>query len=310
MSAGWAREITELNCECEGEDIFGARGRHTGARLALRSGRGWSRANASWSPISHPPDGSMGRSSKKNPAGAGAKPEGGKAPSQRPPLPPGIRKVPSLDGKFKGDPAASSKAVVAHAGASFLRAPSPRHLPLPPARWKPRRADSAGAPPPAPPASNTGAGLQRAAGVRRQLQGNLLYLTLSARFPAELYSDLAGKITGMLLEGLDAGEVADVLSDKATRDGYVDEALALLQESGDERAVRALAAPAPPPPPPLPRRPMLQVDVRAAHEAQAAETGATSGLTPGLGGLGLRMSPRVSTNKYQTSNILAVPVTR
>ena len=255
----------------------------------------------------------MGRSSKKNPAGAGAKPEGGKAPSQRPPLPPGIRKVPSLDGKFKGDPSASSKAVVAHAGASFLRAPSPRHLPLPPARWKPRRADSAGAPPPAPPASNTGAGLQRAAGVRRQLQGNLLYLTLSARFPAELYSDLAGKITGMLLEGLDAGEVADVLSDKATRDGYVDEALALLQESGDERAVRALAAPAPPPPPPLPRRPMLQVDVRAAHEAQAAETGATSGLTPGLGGLGglgLRMSPRVSTNKYQTSNILAVPVTR
>jgi hypothetical protein len=258
----------------------------------------------------------MGKSSKKNPAGAGAKPEGGKAPSQRPPpppLPPGIRKVPSLDGKFKGDPAASSKAVVAHAGASFLRAPSPRHLPLPPARWKPRRADSAGAPappPPAPPASDTGAGLQRAAGVRRQLQGNLLYLTLSARFPAELYSDLAGKITGMLLEGLDAGEVADALSDKATRDGYVDEALALLQESGDERAVRALAAAAPPPPPPLPRRPMLQVDVRAAHEAQASETGASSGLTPGLGGLGLRMSPRVSTNKYQTSNILAVPVAR
>jgi hypothetical protein len=142
--------------------------------------------------------------------------------------------------------------------------------------------------------------------VRRQLQGNLLYLTLSARFPAELYSDLAGKITGMLLEGLDAGEVADALSDKATRDGYVDEALALLQESGDERAVRALAAAAPP----LPRRPMLQVDVRAAHEAQASETGASSGLTPGLGGLGLRMSPRVSTNKYQTSNILAVPVAR
>jgi len=262
----------------------------------------------------------MPKQNKAKTAGEGSKPAG--KTHAKPPLPPPvIRKVPSLDSKFKGD----SKAKV-YAGGAFLRAPSPRNLPMPPTRWAGRGSALASAaavataatmpPPPSTAASATAAaqhtGLERGTGVRRELQGNLLYLTLGARFPAASYSDLAGKVTGMLLEGLDEDELAEVLADGALRNDYVGEALALLvEETSDERAVRALAAPVAPPPQPPPSGcpPALQVDIGAAHAAAAAEAVATSGLTPALSGIGMRMSPRVSSNKYQTSNILgALPL--
>jgi hypothetical protein len=124
-------------------------------------------------------------------------------------------------------------------------------------------------PPPAPV-------LRREASVVAELQGNLLYLTLSPRFP-----DLAGKITGMLLE-LGADDVKEILGDEKRREEAVQEALMVLREAGDERALRA-AQPAPA---------ALSVDVGAAHEAQAVaeRTGTSSGLTPAVAGL-LRSTP-------------------
>ena len=153
-------------------------------------------------------------------------------------------------------------------------------------------------------------GLERGTVVRRELQGNVLLLMLKPRFPADNYSDLAGKTTGMLLEGLDAAEMGQVLTDETLRNDYVRESLGLLVEAGDERAVRALAepVPAPAPAPAAWRGAGLTVDIGAALETAAADSaGSTSatGLTPAFGGSWMRMSPRVSSNKYQTTNILA-----
>ena len=98
-----------------------------------------------------------------------------------------LTKVPSLRGKHS---------IGLHAAGSFLKAPSPGELPAPPPSWIRSAA-------PAPPGdadaatASAGTGLQRSADMARELQGNLLLLTLSGRFPAEEYSDLAGKITGM-----------------------------------------------------------------------------------------------------------------
>ena len=69
-------------------------------------------------------------------------------------------------------------------------------------------------------------------------QGNLLYLTLSPRFP-----DLAGKLVGMLLE-LGAEEVKEVLANEVKREELVQEALQLLRDAGDARALAVDARPA------------------------------------------------------------------
>jgi len=152
-------------------------------------------------------------------------------------------------------------------GSSFLRAPSPSKLPLPPTSWaarssaaKAENSSSSSAPPPV----QQGAGLQRSAAVVRELHGNLLLLTLSPRFPTEDYGDLAGKITGMLLEGLEADEIAGILASEQVRDDYIQEALEVLRDDGDGRAVRALAPP-PPSSAPLPGV-GLTVDVGGVHQ--------------------------------------------
>ena len=136
--------------------------------------------------------------------------------------------------------------------------------------------------------------LRRQESVVQELQGNLLYLTLSPQYP-----DLAGKITGMLLE-LGADEVKDILGSALKRDQAVQEALGVLREAGDERALAM--GKVRPPLPAVPPGLGLSVDIGAAHDAMAAAEVAT-GLTPGLGGL-MRMSPRISSNPFQTANLL------
>ena len=125
----------------------------------------------------------------------------------------------------------------------------------------------------------------------RSHQGNLLYLTLSPRFP-----DLAGKLTGMLLE-LGADDMKEILGSEGRREAAVQEALEVLREAGDERAVRALKQPAAQPQAP----PGLMVDIGAAHAAQAAD--GSTGLTPSVTGL-MRMSPRISSNPFLSANLL------
>ena len=55
--------------------------------------------------------------------------------------------------------------------------------------------------------------LQRSDFVVRQLQGNLLHTLIAPSLP-----ELAGKVTGMLLEGLTVEEVGAVLSDARVRE--------------------------------------------------------------------------------------------
>ena len=63
---------------------------------------------------------------------------------------------------------------------------------------------------------------------------------------------LAGKLTGMLLDGLEPDVISgELLADDGILEEAVTEALKVLSEAGDERAVAALArervdAPAPP----------------------------------------------------------------
>lgn len=128
-----------------------------------------------------------------------------------------------------------------------------------------------------------------------ELQGNLLHLTLSPRFP-----ELAGKITGMLLE-LEPDEISEILGNETLREEAIQSALQILIDAGDERAVRAMAAPPPPPK-------KLTVDIGMAQAAQeAAEIGGAqaTGLTPAFACSGIRMSPRVTSNPFLTANILA-----
>ena len=113
----------------------------------------------------------------------------------------------------------------------------------------------------------------------------------------------------MLLEGLDATELGELLASEATRDEYVSEALAVLQEAGDERAERALAAPMPAPQAAAVLRPALEVDIGAAQAASDA-AGTQSGLTPALAGFGLRASPRVSRCAHHASSPRAALATR
>jgi hypothetical protein len=177
-----------------------------------------------------------------------------------------------------------------HAAGAFLRAPSPGRLPKPPPQWLVRMASGSSA----SSASHLGPpGLRRSASVQRELQGNMLHLILSQRFP-----DLAGKLTGMLLE-LGADEVAEVLADAKLREEALQEALRLLREAGDERALQLDQQDVAIRPPPG----RLTVDVSVAQAARAAAEngGGTTGLTPDCSLM--RMSPRVSS-LYSTRAIL------
>jgi len=94
-------------------------------------------------------------------------------------------------------------------------------------------AEAAEAPP--PPASkytpqNAMQNASRAAAQRQQL-GNVLLTKLAPRFP-----NLAGKITGMLLD-LGPPERRRLMSDGAFREAMVQEALCVLATAGDERAM-------------------------------------------------------------------------
>ena len=145
--------------------------------------------------------------------------------------------------------------------------------------------------------------LQREASVARELHGNLLYLAIASKHP-----ELAGKLTGMLLE-LGAADIADILRSDECREEAVTAALKVLRDAGDERAAHALSAPAPPAPRALPPKGRLEIDVAAAHAVAAAEGVAIStstGLTPALAATALmRMSPRVSSNPYASARILS-----
>ena len=222
-------------------------------------------------------------------------------------MPVPIKKVPSLRG---------TREPTLHAAGAFLRAPSPSKLPLPGKLLRPpsgaasevralvrmasREQPSSSASSSIVPIQRTASGLQREQKVVRELHGNMLYLTMADRYP-----ELAGKLTGMLLEGLDASELADVIASEATREATIAEALQVLREAGDERAVYVAPLPAEPtrvgPPAPL------TVDVALAQAAkEEVEDGkGRSGLTPAFATSMLRMSPRVSAgNPYQTAAIL------
>lgn len=206
-----------------------------------------------------------------------------------------IRKVPSLRGKNK---------LELYAAGGMARAPSPGLLPPPPAKWTKAAMAAATssepmAPPPPPEQLTAPPVLQRESSVVAELQGNLLYLTLSP-----LYPELAGKIVGMLLE-LGPEDMTEILGNAARREAAVKEALEVLRAAGDERAL-ALAAPS------IGAAATsrgsvggLCVDIGAAQAAQAASD-VSSGLTPSLTGLSMmRMSPRVSGNPYQTMTLLS-----
>ena len=125
------------------------------------------------------------------------------------------------------------------------------------------------------------------------------------------FGELSGKLVGMLLE-LGADDVSEILSSAEVREEAIKEALFVLRDAGDERAGRALNAapvlkPLQAPLPPGLGIGGLTVDIGAAQDAQAAAEGGTgsSGLTPAMqGGMLMRISPRVSTNPYSSSNIL------
>lgn len=200
-----------------------------------------------------------------------------------------IKRVPSLRGKHT---------LALHAAGSFMRAPSPRALPMPPPRWaQQRKKDVVNAQRETPDSE-----LQNSTHTIAQLHGNLLMLTLAPRFPADRYGDLAGKITGMLLEGLEAHEVGTLLGDESARNEYIREALEVLRDADDERASRAIEDESRRPAAP---RAGLEVDVGAAQLAARTDDANTTGLTPALAASGLmRMSPRVSGSKYSTATIL------
>ena len=241
----------------------------------------------------------MGKKNGKNAAAAAAadksKPEKKskqKKPDVTAPGPVPIRKIPSMNRKHE---------IGLYAAGSFQRAPSPKKLPPPPMRWLKQPAPP---PPPMRRQSSEAAAeattllmppppMRRQSSVQLELQGNLLYLTL-----APVYPELAGKLTGMLLE-LGNAEVAQILGDQKCREDKVAEALAVLRDAGDERALNLAAA--------VPAAPVfgapLSVDIGAAMAAKEAAEGASSGLTPALHGL-MRMSPRVSNNQFSSVALL------
>ena len=177
-----------------------------------------------------------------------------------------VKKIPSMRG---------GNSLPLHAASYQRAAPSPSALPAPPMRWT---AGPAGGPLPTlarstqPSEDAPAQQLQRSDFVVRQLQGNLLHTLIAPSLP-----ELAGKVTGMLLEGLNVDEVGAVLSDARVREERVAEALAVLRAAGDVRA-----------------RAPLRVNVAAAVGAAVAESPR------------LRMSPRASSSGYSTAQILGV----
>jgi len=114
------------------------------------------------------------------------------------------------------------------------------------------------------------------------LQGNLLYTLIAPEYP-----QLAGKITGMLLE-LSAQEVADILGDSAARRRLIDEALEVLREAGDPRVDHTKATS----PEKGPTGLTIDIDAPAALERSFECTSS------------MRISPRVSSNPFSSGNIL------
>ena len=212
------------------------------------------------------------------------------------PPPQPVTKITSLRGKHE---------LGLHAAGAFqTSAPSPSLLPAPPSRWKQQsqqqsqqqEAGPASSSAPAPPAP------ARSASALKDLQGNLLYACISPAYP-----ELAGKLVGMLLE-LEADEVAVLLADSTRRDASVREALDVLVEAGDPRALAAArAAPEGAPP----QRRALTVEVAPPVRPPVVRRGSSAssqstGLTPSLPeGLSLRMSPRPSM--YGTRTLLGLP---
>uniref|UniRef100_A0A7S3B0P6 PABC domain-containing protein n=1 Tax=Haptolina ericina TaxID=156174 RepID=A0A7S3B0P6_9EUKA len=179
-----------------------------------------------------------------------------------------VKKVPSLRGGHN---------LPLHAG--FTKAPSPRSLPRPPLRWTASAAAKAATSAPPPETATVPAVvLQNSGSVLRQLQGNLLHTLLAPHHPL-----LAGKITGMLLE-LPPDEVATLLSDERARAESVAEAMQVLREAGDPRALGHVPSAAQP----------LQLSVEVGTAMDWTGTGAEP----------MRMSPRVSSNPYASNNIL------
>lgn len=213
-----------------------------------------------------------------------------------------------------------------HGAAAFLNSrPSPGSLPAPPAKFfQPRiklpsleRHESTGAreapsnresspepdlvgPDPQGSASSSSSFLSASSSYRspalRHLHGTLLHARLAVNLP-----QLASKITGMLLE-LEPAEVSSLLEDPQRLGEYVDDALDVLRAAADTRALEVpmgygADAVAPSPHPAV----ALSVAVPNADDFQLTN----SSLTPVLAAVGLRVSPRYSSNPYSTSNFLA-----
>ena len=157
-----------------------------------------------------------------------------------------IKRIPSLRGK---------NSVTLHAAGAFLTAaPDPSDLPMPPPHWAARHnAAVAAAPAPAPPTGDSSASRMKNADLAAvQLHGNILILMLGPLFPAERFGDLAGKITGMFLEGLDRGEIGQLLADEQMRKEYIKDALEVSHIGIAIRAsaIRILCSGSPTPCPP------------------------------------------------------------
>ena len=120
-----------------------------------------------------------------------------------------VKKIPSMRG---------GNSLPLHAASYQRAAPSPSALPAPPMRWT---AGPAGGPLPTlarstqPSEDAPAQQLQRSDFVVRQLQGNLLHTLIAPTLP-----ELAGKVTGMLLEGEVAESPRLRMSPRASSSGY------------------------------------------------------------------------------------------
>ena len=106
----------------------------------------------------------------------------------------------------------------------------------------------------------------------KQLQGNLLFCLVEPVYP-----ELAGKITGMLLE-LSEEEVAELIASESKRAAAMQDAIEVLREAGDERAMTLVKSDA---------QQTLVVDVALATNMA-----------------GMRMSPRCGS-MYSSRKLLA-----
>lgn len=128
-------------------------------------------------------------------------------------------------------------------------------------------------------------GLQNSLSCMQQLQGNLLHTLIAPNYP-----NLAGKITGMLLE-LSPEEIASILADEGTRVSMIADAIAVLRAAGEpvDEVQRAPAAP--------PHVPRLALTVN---------TDTDDSLVPEPPYSAMRISPRNTDNPYSSANILCL----